>query len=276
MEINGSTKIIGRLHTKNSERGLNIYNPYFQNNSFNYIYTLFTNNSIDKLISGVRNLNLAGAITVGFELDPKLPTLLDELSPVSKVINRVGYIVNRDGKLYGSYQGGEALVSAILDKYSLERKEITIVGAGILAKAFLFTLKESGLLSSKVNIVNRSVDNAKEMIKLLDVEADVYGLHELSKVSSDIIINITDIGGSVDDTVYTEDVVNKFECIVDVTFEKENTNLVELGKKSGKVVVTGWDMFTHQGVVALQDITGKDIDPSELKEYVVRGLSTVV
>jgi shikimate 5-dehydrogenase len=64
--------------------------------------------------------------------------------------------------------------------------------------------------------------------------------------------------------------------VVDVTFEKENTNLVSIAKKLGLFVATGWDMFTYQGQVCLEGILKEKVDFNILKKHVVAGLSVIV
>jgi len=276
MKINESTKVIARLHTKPSPRGLNIYNPFFEESGINALYILFYDQDPAKLISGMRNLNLAGAITAGFESNDNLPGLLDGLSDVSQFLGRIGFIKNTNGKLIGDNQGGLGLLRSIQNVSSVSNKKIVLVGGGNIAKSLLFNINLLESPPKEVVVLNRSLEKIEPLKDKFSFVSSVKNISELSSESGDILINATDIGGSEIDNLYTESIIDNFSQVSDVTFEKENTNLVNLAHKLGKKVSTGWDMFTFQGQVILESILETKIDPVILKKHVVSGLSEVV
>lgn len=103
MKIDENTKIILRLHKKANNRGLNIYNPFFQQSGMNAIYFLRHNLDAKPLLDGMRSLNISGAIPAGFEGDSNFVELLDDLTEESRFLNRVGVVFNNEGKLTGHY-----------------------------------------------------------------------------------------------------------------------------------------------------------------------------
>lgn len=276
MKINENTKVIARLHTKPSPRGLNIYNPFFEEVGINALYILFYNQNASQLISGMRNLNLAGAITAGFESNDGLPDLLDELSDVSQYLGRIGFIKNKNGKLVGDNQGGQGLLRSIQNVSNIGGKKVVLVGGGNIAKSLLFNINKLENKPKEMVVLNRDLEKILPLKDLFTFVSLAKNLSELTTESGDVLINATDIGGSEEDHVYTESIVEKYSQIADVTFEKEDTNLVNLANKSGKKVSTGWDMFTFQGQVILESILETEIDPIILKKHVVSGLSEVV
>ncbi len=276
MKINENTKVIARLHTKASPRGLNIYNPFFEEAGINALYILFYNQDASKLISGIKNLNFAGAITAGFESSDNLPSLLDGLSDVSKYLGRIGFIKNKDGQLIGDNQGGEGLLRSIQNVSNIADKKVVLVGGGNIAKSLLFNINKLEHKPKEVVVLNR---DSQKITSFKDSFSFVSKTEDISVLSSeigDILINATDLGGSEEDNLYTENVVGNFSQIADVTFERENTNLVNIANKLGKKVSTGWDMFTFQGQVILESILETNIDAVMLKKHVVSGLSEVV
>lgn len=276
MQIDENTKYIARLHKKPSPRGLNIYNPFFEEVNLNALYLLFYNENTKPLLDGLRNLDFLGAITAGFESGSDLPNQLDGLDPISKFVGKVGYIKNVNGKLTGYLQSGEGLLRSIQTVTKLDDKDIVIVGAGNVSKTLLYVLSQKGIKPRSITLLNRDVKKSENLASSLDLKISVKPFEEINSVSGDLLVNITDIGGSEVDTVYTSDIVNKFSSISDVTFETENTNLVNLGKQLNKTVSTGWDMFTYQGAVILETLFEKQIDATLLKKHVVNGLSSVV
>ena len=276
MKIDENTKVIARLHTKASPRGLNIYNPFFEEAGINALYVLFYNPDPTPLIAGLKNLNVVGAITAGFESNELLPTLLDNIDEVGKYVGRIGFVKNVEGKLIGSTQGGEGLLRAIQNAGNIANKKVILVGGGNIAKGLLFNINKLEQKPSEVVIINRDTSKIETLKNDFGFVSSVKSISEINAESGDVLINATDIGGSVEDTIYTEEFVNKFSQIADVTFEKEETNLVNLARKLNKNVSTGWDMFTFQGQVILESILEIKIDPVMLKKHVVRGLSEVV
>ncbi len=277
MIIDGETKILARFHTKLSPRGLNIYNPYFEENNVNAAYLLFFNPEPEPLITAMRNLNFAGAVAVGFETNPKLPPLIDELDDIAKYVSRVGFIINKNGKLVGSNQGGEGLLLSVEKNGSIKNKRVVIVGGGNVAKGLLYNISKKYIGSlPEVILVNRTLEKIEILRLDFPMVKDTLPLDALAKVSGDFLINATTIGGGVDDTFYTKEIVNKYSHISDVTFEKENTNLINLAQETGKQFSTGWDMFTYQGQIVLEKVLDIHIDTNKLKTCVIKGLSETV
>lgn len=276
--IDENTKIIGRFHTKLSPRGLNIYNPFFLKAGINAVYLLFYDPSPEPLISGLREFNLAGAITAGFESNPDLPGLLDELDETAKFVGKVGFITNRNGVVKGFNQGGIGLLNAINSKHNILGKKIVIVGAGNVVKSLLFTINKLPINQqpTEIDIFNRTVGNAESIAANFKLINKVSSLDEISSAGGDILINISEIGSKVEDTIFTEKLITNFSGVSDVTFEKENTNLISIAKNLNKSYSTGWDMFTYQGKECLEKILNIEIDANLLKECVAEGLSSVV
>lgn len=253
MTIDANTKTIARLHKKPSPRGLNIYNPFFQETGLNAVYLLFHNLDPKPLITGLRNLNLNGAITAGFESDPTLPELLDDLDPVAKYVGKIGFLKNINGKLRGYYQGGPGLLSSITSLTSIENKHLVIVGGGTLAKGLLFAISQTKTPPAKVSIFNRTlakIEHLKTDFKFVQMAG---ALEDLNHAVGDIFINASDIGGSVTDYHFAEDLIKNFSAVIDVTFETEMTPLLATAKKLNIPFATGWDFFTHQGRVFLKN-----------------------
>lgn len=275
MIIDENTKIIGRFHTKSSGRGLNIYNPFFEESNLNALYILFYNEDPKTLINGFRSFNLHGAITAGFESNEELPKLLDDVEDRAKFIGKIGYITNNAGKLVGKAQGGQGMFSTVAQVTDFDNKRISIVGAGNIAKGLLYEINQNHL-TPEVRLFNRDVRKAELLKEKFSFVNKVGTLNAISESDGDVLINLTDLGGSETDNLFTEEIISKFGSVVDVTFEKEDTNLINIAKKLNKKYATGWDMFTNQGLVILEDLFKQKFEFNLLKKYVIKGLSKVV
>lgn len=273
MNIDKNTKLIARLHTGENATGLNIYNPYFQDQSLNAVYLLFRGNEPAPLIQGVRDLNITGAISAGFEHDGTMLDLVDELSEAAKLSGRVGIISNRDGKLYGHYQGGEGLLAAIKGKTNLSGKKLIIVGAGAVAKTLLLAICSEQDKPKEILIVNRTQKHAEQLKQNFRLVTSIHGLDDLIGIEGDVLINATRIGSSVRDEIFTKEIVNKYDVIADVTFGNENSVLINLAKSEQKLIVTGWDMFTFQVAVVLRELLSHNANIDRLRYFVTEGLA---
>ncbi len=276
MRIDENTKIIGRFHSIVSPRGLNIYNPLFEELGVNALYVLFYDPDPKKLFAGLRNLKLAGAVTVGFETDPRLADLVDEFDEMSKFMKRVGFVTNVNGVVKGYIQSGEAMYRTISSVSEIANKKLVIVGAGNVAKSMLFYISKQKELPSEVEIYNRTLEHAEELKSLFGFVKKIGNLEDLSDAKGDILVNLTDLGGREADSFFNETHVGNFEVVADVTFETEGTNLISLAKSLNKKYATGWDMFTYQGQIVLETILSQPIPADVLKRHVINGLGQVV
>ena len=276
MVIDQETKLIVRMHTNKNGTGLNIYNPYFQDQKLNVVYLLFQNKNPKPLVEGIRTLGITGAITAGFEHDPMLHKLVDRRTKAVEISERVALIANTKGTLKAHFQAGEGLLAAILEKTSTKSKKIVIVGAGTVAKTFILALNESKKHKPKeIFIYNRTLVNAGKVKRQFKSVTEIDTLTGLEEVSGDILINASRIGSAVPDEYFNRKLVTGFSTVVDVTFGNENTNLIKLAKKEKKTVVSGWDMFTHQAAVVLKYLLNHDADIDRLRYFVRKGLTNV-
>ncbi len=274
MKIDTQTKLIGRFHTQDNGTGLNIYNPYFEDQGINAVYMLFRNNKPGQLIEGMRNLQLTGAITAGFEHDPSLAALVDELDETVEISGIIGNIANIDGKIRAHYQGGDGLLNAIQEKIDTTDKRIVIAGASTVVKTLLLALEKTQQKPSEVIIVNRTLAHAEALRERFDWLKSVHSLGDLKTVEGDILVNATRIGSVDEDSIFTNEIVSRFQAVADVTFGNPVTNLTTLAKDNDLVVVNGWDMFTHQAAVLLKHILGHSANIDRLRHFVSEGLAS--
>ncbi|HSX05863.1 MAG TPA: hypothetical protein VLF69_05310 [Candidatus Saccharimonadales bacterium] len=261
--INEHTKIIARLHPQLNNRGLQIYNPYFAAKAVNAVYLLFQDPSLEKLLSGMRNLNLAGAIPAGFEHDPTLAASMDELGPTAKRIGRVSAIVQRGGKLIGEYNGGYGLTAAIKTVTPITGKRLVIMGAGTVVKGLLTHLELQGEYPAHVAVYNRTLAHAEALAK--DYKIDQVGsLNDLlTQAEGDIFVNATSVGtpwNNGEDVVFPKELLQRFRAVADTTFVPLRPPLIATAEQAGTKTAPGWLMFVHQGAKTIGDILGQPLD----------------
>jgi len=154
-------------------------------------------------------------------------------------------------------------------------KKIIIVGAGNVAKALLFEINKAKI-GCEVEIYNRTLVKAEALKDTFNFVKTVKSLSNISEAQGDVFVNLTHIGGRVTNEIFPEVVINRFEHVVDVTFENEQTDLIKKSLKLGKKIATGWDMFAYQAQVCIEGILNKTVEYDVLKKHVVAGLSETI
>jgi shikimate dehydrogenase len=261
MKIDEKTLVMLRLHRQTNTRGLQIYNPYFQEVGLNAVYILAHNPDPKPLLEGLRDLNFAGAICAGFETDTSFAKLLDELSTTSQAIGKVGIVINDNGKLRGHYQGGQGLYQSIVSKYGkLSGKKIVMLGAGGVAEGLLLEMQNQQDMP-EITIVNRTLAKAENLATKYNLN-QALPFSELESTSGDVFINMTGIGSpwnNGEDYVFKPEFIQKFNFIGDVTFVPIEPQLIKVAKEVGVDYAPGHRMFLYQAGVCLKEILGHEI-----------------
>lgn len=269
---------MGRLHPQRNGRGLNIYNPYFQREGVNAVYLLFSNPDAAPLLRGVRDLGLAGAVVTGaFETNPRVAELVDELHPVSERLGTIGMVAQREGRLYGVYQGAFGLREAIARLTDFRDKKMVILGAGNVVRGLLALFEIDDTRPRTIEIYNRTLRRAEELAGEFPWVASVRSIDELNRADGDIFINATSIGSpwnKGDDLFFSDRLVGAFDYVVDVTFVPPRPQLVETAERLGKAVSPGYKMFMFQAKHVLQEVLGHSMNESSYEELMLRDFET--
>lgn len=274
MKIDKDTKVIGRFVPDENARGLNIYNPYFQQAGVGAVYLLFPNTGLEKLIAGLRNLSLSGAIVANdFEKDPKVALLVDELDPIAKKVGHVGTLINKNGKISGFYPGVYGLYESIKRLTEYTDKKVVLFGSGIVAKSFLTLMDLKNEKPRQLEVYNRTKEKAEKLMDEFKFINKVGSMEEmLINTSGDIFINATRVGSPWNTDGphgFSEEFVDRFSYIVDVTFVPLRPDLIKTAEKLGKKFSPGHRMFLYQGKYSLEKMLGIKVDENLLSKIML-------
>jgi shikimate dehydrogenase len=149
---------------------------------------------------------------------------------------------------------------------TLNDKKVSIVGAGGVARAIAFGLKEKGC---DITIYNRTIERAKKLSN--DVKCRFEKLEGINKLDSSILINTTPIGmfPEVDRTPVPENVLKEGMIVFDAVYNPIETKLLRDARKRGCHTVDGLTMFINQAAEQFRLWTNID-PPIELMSKVVR------
>jgi shikimate 5-dehydrogenase len=141
-----------------------------------------------------------------------------------------------------------------------------ILGAGGTARAALFGILREG---GKPLIVNRTAQKGRRLAA--EWACPFFKMDELATIKADGLINTTPVGMSpdIEKSPVPPDVLPHFGVVMDVIYNPLKTQLLQDAQKAGCTVLSGLDMFIHQGAEQLKRWTGQ-APPRDLMRKVVQ------
>lgn len=218
---------------------------------------------LEECIDAIKLLKIKGAsVTIPYK--EEVMKYLDEVSPEARRIGAVNTIALEDNKLYGyntDYDGFGYMLK--VHNVKVEDSVAVILGNGGATKAAMCYLLDNG--AKDIYIVSRTPEKSKginhEKVKLIDYE-------ELKKINGDMIINTTPVGmfPNEDAIPVEDDIINKFQTIVDIVYNPAMTKFLSKGKELGKKIVGGLSMLIGQGIKSQEIWQKNSIDSQTIKD----------
>src|SRR3989339_1269303 len=246
-----------------------IHNTLFREMNFNSIYVPFKVDTIGDFMREFRKLDIKGySVTI-----PHKETVishLDAVDPVAKKIGAVNTIVNMDGQLVGYNTDCEAAIKvlegvnqvcsrgerpfALTKDVHLRGKKVTLIGAGGVARAIAFGLKEC---EAQITIINRNYARAQSLARDVGCLARKYD--DPQAFDTDILINATPVGmyPNINETPIDKDKLKSSMIVFDTIYNPIETKLLKDAKAQGCRIASGLSMFVHQAAAQFKLWTGK-------------------
>jgi shikimate dehydrogenase len=261
--------------------------PVMQNAAFkalnlDYIYLPFRVNKQDlnAAINGIRALNIRG-INVTIPHKVSVMPLLDRIDSLASIIGAVNTIVNDDGLLTGYNTDAGGFIQSLIEKgINPTGKNVLILGAGGAARAVAFTLIDR---ESKLALINRSLDKAKELAKQLSQHfsrtIEVFNLNEVDMEkatwNAEIIVNTTSIGMNPrsQETPIPSRFLKPDTVVYDIVYNPIKTILLKEAELAGAMIISGTDMLAWQGALAFEKWTKQEAPIELMKNEVYRQLA---
>jgi 3-dehydroquinate dehydratase/shikimate dehydrogenase len=244
-------------------------NTAFRRENVNAVLVPLKTQKLADLLTLLRELPLTGvAITMPLkqEILPHLsnPILGDSL-PLAVRIGACNTLrVTSDGKIVGFNTDVDGIIRPLEKRLRLKGAHIVVIGAGGAARAAVFGLVDQG---AEVFIVNRTHENAVKLAK--ESKAKALKHDQLVKGYFDALINSTPCGmaGSKQPLPIGENELNA-GLVFDLVYNPLETPLLKLAKARGIPVITGLEMFVHQGARQFEIWTGKAAPEAEMQRVV--------
>lgn len=248
--------------------------------------TIDTDN--EELVSRVKQLKIGNYI--GFNVTIPLKVLItlfldsvDEMADMAGCANTVK--IMPDKSLYGyntDIYGFQKAIPVDIQR-SLKGSSTAILGTGGASRAAAIGLCRCGV--SEINFYARNVINASKMVNYLREKfpsvtfnlKQFYSLYDLSNIK--MLVNTTPIGmrgkamgtSPIDNSVIKT--LPKDAAVYDIVYNPIKTELLKLAQKNELQIITGVDMFVHQGAKAFEIWTGKPAKTDIMKMAVLEALA---
>ena len=217
-------------------------------------YSAFCVSDLESALQGIKGMGISGAsVTIPYKVS--VMEYLDEIHDDALKIGAVNTIVNNNGRLMGYNTDWLGLMLTLKELMPVKDQTFVIIGAGGTTRAAVYGIMKEGGFPI---IVNRTMVKGKILSNKLN--CPFYSLSDLAKIKADCLINTTPVGmyPHADQSPVEASLLAGYKYVIDVIYNPLKTKLLHDAEKHGCRIVSGLDMFVHQGASQIKLWTGKE------------------
>lgn len=280
--ISGKTKLTG-FFAKPASHSLSplMHNLAFSHWGIDAVYLAFEvdQTNLRQAVESIRTLDMLG-VNVSMPNKTAVLAYLDQLSPEAELIGAVNTIVHQEQRLIGYNTDGMGFVRSVNETgHPIKNQKIVVLGAGGAAKAIVVQMALEG--AQEITIykrLNATFLPLKEYFaKVSEKTGCPIRLHDYADESqlaldlsqANLLINATDIGmGSKKDQLPIADVklLHSQLAVFDLIYSPSETRLIQEVKKMGIKAYNGLGMLIHQGAIAFELWTHREMPVQNIRE----------
>ncbi|ENZ5567284.1 shikimate dehydrogenase [Enterococcus hirae] len=280
--ISGKTKLTG-FFAKPASHSLSplMHNLAFSHWGIDAVYLAFEvdQTNLRQAVESIRTLDMLG-VNVSMPNKTAVLAYLDQLSPEAELIGAVNTIVHQEQRLIGYNTDGMGFVRSVNETgHPIKNQKIVVLGAGGAAKAIVVQMALEG--AQEITIykrLNATFLQLKEyFVKVSEKTGCPIRLHDYADESqlaldlsqANLLINATDIGmGSKKDQLPIADVklLHSQLAVFDLIYSPSETRLIQEAKKMGIKAYNGLGMLIHQGAIAFELWTHREMPVQNIRE----------
>lgn len=280
--ISGKTKLTG-FFAKPASHSLSplMHNLAFSHWGIDAVYLAFEvdQTNLRQAVESIRTLDMLG-VNVSMPNKTAVLAYLDQLSPEAELIGAVNTIVHQEQRLIGYNTDGMGFVRSVNETgHPIKNQKIVVLGAGGAAKAIVVQMALEG--AQEITIykrLNATFLPLKEYFAKVSEKTDCpIRLHDYADESqlaldlsqANLLINATDIGmGSKKDQLPIADVklLHSQLTVFDLIYSPSETRLIQEAKKMGIKAYNGLGMLIHQGAIAFELWTHREMPVQNIRE----------
>lgn len=234
-------------------------------------YSAFCVSDLESALQGIKGMDISGAsVTIPYKVS--VMGYLDEIHDDALKIGAVNTIVNNHGRLMGYNTDWLGLMLTLKELMPVKDQTFVIIGAGGTTRAAVYGIMKEGGLPI---IVNRTMIKGKNLPDKLN--CPFYSLSDLAKIKADCLINTTPVGmyPHTDQSPVEASLLAGYKYVIDVIYNPLKTRLLHDAEKQGCRIVSGLDMFVHQGASQIKLWTGKEPSRALMKKVVIERLEKI-
>jgi len=247
-------------------------NAAFRRESINAVYVHLHAHSLKDLMNCVREIPIHG-LSITMPYKEAIMEHLDNSDALSEKVGACNTVIrSQDGKLYGFNTDVFGVLRPLEQRMALENASILVIGAGGAARAAVFGLRER---NAQVYITNRSSGAAEKLAR--QSKSKAVSRSALKKMQFDVIINATPVGMLEVSAKNGEAPLNDQELnskyLMEMVYSPSETKLVKMARAKNIHIISGAEMFVHQGARQFEIWTGKPAPLDEMYRVVVTSLN---
>ena len=242
-------------------------NTAFRRETVNAVYLALHARSLKDLMACINDIPLRGlSITMPYKQD--IVALLSNSDALTRQIGACNTVVRaQDGKLYGFNTDVAGIVTPLEQRLTLHGAKILVLGAGGVARAAVFGLKNKG---AEVFITNRTPEKGQTLAR--QAKAKYMKRADVAKSNFDVIINATPVGMGTNRQSPLEDKELNTKYLFDLVYVPAETKLTRMARAKNIEVIPGLEMFVQQGARQFEIWTGKPSPIAEMSFVVSKAL----
>lgn len=267
--VDAATKVYGVVGNpvKTSLSPL-MMNTAFRRETVNAVYLALQTGKLSDLMKLISEIPIQG-LSVTMPFKQEVLAYLEKTDPLSIKIGACNTILRApDGKLYGFNTDVAGIIGPLEKRMSLRGAKALVLGAGGAARAAVFGLRDK---SADVFILNRTPETAQKLAR--QAGAKTIKQEALAKTTFDVVINATPVGMTgqkASPLLEAKDLNTKL--VFDLVYNPLETPLLRLARQQNIPVITGIEMFVHQGARQFEIWTGKPAPEEEMLRVVLHAL----
>lgn len=264
-----------------------MHNAMFKELGLDGTYETLDTESED-LISRVKQLKSQDYSGFNVTIPHKVPITLfldefDRSADIAGCANTVKIMPDKSLVGYNTDIYGFKTAIPASTQQNLKGNTVSILGTGGAARAAAIAFCQLDV--KEINFYARNVINASNMVNFLrdkfsNVKINLKQMQSLSNLSDTyMLVNSTPIGmrgKAMGMSPVEEDVIKTLPqgaSVYDIVYNPLKTELLQIAKKNNYEIITGVDMFVHQGAKAFEIWTGQKAKPEIMKIAVLEALA---
>ncbi|HEY1732541.1 MAG TPA: shikimate dehydrogenase [Terriglobales bacterium] len=242
-------------------------NAAFRRETVNAVYLALHARSLKDLMACVQDIPIRG-LSITMPYKQEILSVLENSDPLTRQIGACNTLVRAaDGKLYGFNTDVAGVIVPLEQRMTLAGIRVLIVGAGGVARAAAFGLKNKG---AEVFITNRTVEKGQSLARQAKVK--YMKRIDVAKQQFEVIINATPVGMNNTKQSPLEEKELNTKYVFDLVYTPAETKLVKMARAKNIQVIPGLEMFVQQGARQFEIWTGKPSPVAEMAYVVTKAL----